>query len=152
MTKALSPARTPARNYIHGRPEASPFSGPGDRPVAAGRVKYEKKFGLEGERTIICANCGNPVTMPEFIISVDGRHVHTFTDPDGFAYEIGCFSSATGCAHVGEPVAEHSWFEGFRWGLSICSGCYMHLGWFYQGEKENFYGLIMDLISDAATP
>lgn len=121
------------------------------KPADKGRIKSEKKFGLSGERTIVCVNCGNVVTIPEFIISVDGQHTHNFTNIDGFTYEIGCFSSAEGCVNIGEPISEETWFEGFDWSLSACSSCHMHLGWFYQSEKESFFGLIQDLLSDSAS-
>jgi hypothetical protein len=121
----------------------------GGKPAGEGRVKSEKKFGLSGESTIVCVNCGNAVTMPEFIISVDGEHTHSFTNTDGFAYEIDCFSFAEGCVNIGELTSEETWFEGFDWSLCICSNCHMHLGWFYQSEKESFFGLIQDLLSDS---
>ena len=123
----------------------------GTKPLNKIRIKTEKKFGMDEERVIVCVNCGNPVTLPEKIISVDGRHMHVFTNPEDFEYEIGCFSSAEGCMNIGESTYEHSWFEGFNWSISICSGCLVHLGWFYQSPSESFYGLIMDLLTDDAS-
>ena len=122
-----------------------------DRPDARIRIKSEKKFGLEEERFILCANCGHAITMPESIITVDGKHIHEFTNPAGLTYEIGCFSSADGCTNYGEPTLDHTWFEGFGWSFSVCSNCFTHLGWFYTSGDESFYGLILDLLTDTAS-
>ena len=112
------------------------------------RIKTEKKFGIDENKPIICANCSNLITTPESMISVDGEHTHAFTNPDGFTYEIGCFSAAEGCLVIGEPTEENTWFEGFRWNYSTCSNCNMHIGWYYENENENFFGLILDLLAD----
>jgi hypothetical protein len=51
----------------------------------------------------------------------------------------------------GEPTAEHSWFKDFTWSFTICSNCLVHLGWFYLGGSESFFGLIVDRLVDATT-
>lgn len=111
------------------------------------RIKTEKTFGIEEEQSILCKNCGNPVTFQGSIISVDGNHTHTFTNPSGVTFEISCFSSADGCVIAGDPTDEDTWFEGFSWSYSHCSSCMIHLGWFYQSEHENFFGLILELLT-----
>jgi hypothetical protein len=90
------------------------------------------------------------VTAPERIITVNGQHQHTFTNPAGLTYEIGCFSLAEGCVVHGEPTLEHTWFDGFSWNFSVCSSCLLHLGWFFQRGKESFFGLIIDRLADSA--
>ena len=113
-------------------------------------IKTEKKFGLGEDHFIVCRNCGNRITTPERIISVNGEHTHTFTNPEGFTYDIGCFSVAEGCDVYGEPTREHTWFHGFTWRFCVCSGCLMHLGWNYEREGESFFGLILDLLADTS--
>ena len=72
-----------------------------------------------------------------------GSHAHRFTNPVGYVYEIGCFRAAPGCGHVGEFIAEHTWFAGYSWQIAVCGGCGEHLGWRYRGaEAGMFYGLI----------
>lgn len=115
------------------------------------RIKTEKKFGLAEDHFIVCRNCGHRITAPGNIISVNGEHTHTFTNPEGFAYEIGCFSVAEGCYVYGEPNLEHTWFKGFKWSVSVCSGCLIHLGWQYERGEERFFGLILDLLADTST-
>jgi len=121
----------------------------GQEPGSTTRIRTEKKFGIDENRPIICANCSNLITSPEYIISVDGEHEQAFTNPDGFTYEIGCFSFAKGCLVLGEPTEKDTWFEGFRWSYSTCSGCNMHIGWYYENETESFFGLILDLLANS---
>jgi len=47
-------------------------------------------------------------THAEHIISVNGEHTHTFTNPDGFAYVSDCFSDAEGVMYMVEPTLEHT--------------------------------------------
>jgi hypothetical protein len=122
----------------------------GSSPDSGTTIKTEKKFGLKEDHIIICRECGNPVTSPDRIISVNDKHKHTFINPAGITYQIGCFSSAGGCIVYGEPVLEHTWFSGFAWNYCICSNCRVHLGWHFQNNDERFFGLILNLLADAA--
>ncbi len=115
------------------------------------KIKTEKKFGLAENHFIVCKNCSNRITTPERIISVNREHTHTFTNPEGFAYEISCFSIAEGCAVYGDPTLEHTWFNGFSWSFCMCSRCLIHLGWHYERGGESFFGLILALLADTAT-
>ena len=97
---------------------------------------------------IICRQCGYLITMPENIISINGSHKHTFTNPAGITFEIGCFSDAPGCLIHGIPTSEFTWFEGYQWNYAHCAGCLTHLGWFYQGRDDSFFGLILESLLD----
>ena len=114
------------------------------------RIKTEKKFGIKEENLIICASCRNPITTPESIITVDDKHIHKFTNTSGDILEIGCFSSADGCAVYEDSSTETTWFEGFSWSESLCSNCYSHLGWFYETGDNIFFGLILVNLSDSS--
>jgi hypothetical protein len=120
-------------------------------PDSAATIKVEKKFGLKDDQFIICKNCSSVITSPGKIITVNDHHRHTFINPAGVTYQVGCFSSAEGCMSYGEPVLEHTWFAGFHWNYAMCTNCVVHLGWFYQNEDDSFYGLILDLLIDTAT-
>ena len=68
-----------------------------------------------------------------------------FANPYGVVFAIGCFSGAPGCAAVGAPSPDFSWFPGTRWQVAVCAACGLHLGWRYAGGPEGgFYGLILD--------
>lgn len=108
------------------------------------KQKAEDEFSLYEEGSIICRNCGNSITSIEKIVSIHGAHKHTFTNPAGVIYAIGCFSSAEGCVVFGEPTNAFTWFDSFRWSFASCSKCLLHLGWFYQRNDNSFFGLILD--------
>ncbi len=97
------------------------------------------------EQWLICAQCGGGITKPESQISIDGGHKHTFANPHGIVFEIGCFAQALGCLAIGEATADFSWFRGYKWRIAICARCSIHLGWrFESGAGDSFFGLILD--------
>jgi hypothetical protein len=81
---------------------------------------------------------------------VQGSHRHTFANPYGAVFDIGCFSSARGFAYVGHFSAEFTWFKGFKWKSVVCALCMSHLGWlFLSGEGKGFYGLILERLIES---
>jgi hypothetical protein len=95
------------------------------------------------DRRLYCAACRHPITRERERIVVQGRHEHTYANPQGISYRIGCFAEATGCAQVGPASGAWSWFPGYRWQIAVCGGCGAHLGWRYTGGDHIFYGLIL---------
>jgi hypothetical protein len=95
------------------------------------------------EQNLYCFICGQVVTRIRQRIRVDGAHKHTFTNPGGHRFEIGCFRAAVGCKQVGEFTDFYSWFDGYTWSYAMCSSCRVHLGWVYRGE-DSFFGLVLD--------
>lgn len=100
------------------------------------------------ERVLLCRNCGKTITSYENVMEIEGHHIHTFSNPYGIVFEIGCFSAAEGCINRGTPTGEFTWFKGFSWRYSLCSRCHIHLGWHYQTSGETFYGLILGNLMD----
>lgn len=98
----------------------------------------------DGEPFIRCRECLFPVTRDEDRISVNGAHSHTFANPAGIVYTIGCFSTADGCGAVGPSSGEFTWFSGHRWRVAICRKCMSHLGWHFTSGSAGFWGLILD--------
>jgi hypothetical protein len=82
------------------------------------------------------------VTARDHKIAVNGSHGHTFFNPAGIVYELGCFRKAPGCRIAGERSSEFSWFTGHVWRFALCRSCNAHLGWFFEGSENAFYGLI----------
>lgn len=104
---------------------------------------------LEQEEPVItCRNCMGPVTRPEYSIEINDGFSHTFANPHGHVYEIGCFSRADGCVKCSDTSAEFSWFTDYVWAVGLCRNCRVQLGWIFipvrPGERDNFYGLILD--------
>lgn len=97
----------------------------------------------EHDDLILCRNCRNKITSAKYRIDVYGSHKHSFANPSGMLFDIGCFSAAYGCANHGIPTSEFTWFTGFKWQFSICGKCNNHLGWHYSSGSESFYGLIL---------
>ena len=94
---------------------------------------------------VLCRQCRSVITLQSERISVQGSHQHTFANPQGYVYQIGCFRSAHGCGYTGQLTAEWSWFSGFRWRIALCSSCLIQLGWLFVATSgERFNGLIID--------
>jgi hypothetical protein len=83
------------------------------------------------------------VAREDACIDVGGAHRHSFVNPAGVTFEIGCFREAPGCMVEGEPTTELTWFAGFAWSYALCANCRAHLGWCYEGEGARFFGLIL---------
>lgn len=127
-----------------------PVSRPGGLPeINAGEEAADLE--AEGERYILCRQCRNMITGPAEGIWMNGSHRHTFANPVGVVYEIGCFNSATGCRSVGPATGEFTWFSGHLWRVAICAKCLTHLGWhFFSSAGRGFHGLILDRLIEPA--
>jgi filamentous hemagglutinin family protein len=99
-------------------------------------------------KKLLCKSCLNPITSDAYGIEVNGAHSHTFMNPHGIVFNIGCFINARGCLIVGNPTTEFTWFPGYSWRHAICSNCHTHLGWHYQTGGSGFYGLILDRLTN----
>jgi hypothetical protein len=75
---------------------------------------------------------------------MNGMHEHTFANPHGIIYRIGCFRDAPGCVAFPEEVKEFTWFDGYAWAHAMCSRCGNHMGWKYRIEHDCFHGLVLD--------
>jgi hypothetical protein len=94
---------------------------------------------------ILCRGCLHPVTRPAERIEVQGGHQHTFANPHGIVFDIGCFREAEGCGYVGPSSDEFTWFAGCRWRVCVCAACLTHLGWLFTCSSGGaFHGLILD--------
>jgi hypothetical protein len=103
----------------------------------------EHELSFKEEYYIRCKSCRFKITSLDHIIAINGEHKHTFTNPAGYTFEIGCFSSAAGCLVYGIPSLDYTWFKGFCWNFALCGNCASHLGWHYHSSDENFFGLIL---------
>jgi hypothetical protein len=107
----------------------------------------------EEERWIVCRQCQQRLTRPSERISINGSHSHTFANPSGVVFEIGCFRMASGLHFIGPPSYEFPWFTGHSWQIVICSACQTHLGWWFRGPDTNqFFGLIQDRLREIDAP
>jgi hypothetical protein len=95
-------------------------------------------------RVLGCAFCRRPITTAAAAIEVGGAHAHSFTNPDGISFRVGCFSDAAGLLKHGPSTLDWTWFEGYSWQVEICAGCREQLGWLYRSRDQLFHGLILD--------
>jgi hypothetical protein len=136
---ALDPT---ARRYSNRIPPDEPGGGrsagkPADMP--------DPSVSDDDGHYLLCSQCRHIITRPSERIAVNGAHRHTFANPHGIVYEIGCFRNAVGCGHTGPATDDFTWFNGYAWRVAICSRCLGHMGWlFVSGGGEQFYGLILD--------
>ena len=125
-----------------------------DEPHSKGglisKTSVSEKKKVEKEKYIRCNQCLQPVAKSSSRISINGSHVHTFANPSGYIYEIGCFHTVIGCGYLGPASDEFTWFKGYRWKIAYCERCHAHLGWLFisSGEAFSFNGLILDKLTD----
>ena len=93
--------------------------------------------------TIRCRRCEHAVTAGRYAVEVDGAHSHTFRNPAGWSFRIGCFADAPGAAVAGVATYAHTWFRGYAWRYAHCGGCGAHLGWWFVGGSDAFAGLVL---------
>ncbi|MBL7179988.1 MAG: cereblon family protein [Pseudomonadota bacterium] len=97
------------------------------------------------EEYLLCRQCLHVITSSAERIAVQGSHRHTFANPHGIVFEIGCFRSVPGCGYAGPAADEFTWFAGFSWRVAVCIRCLTHLGWlFASAGYDSFHGLILD--------
>jgi hypothetical protein len=97
---------------VDGGRTGEPGQAAGTRTQAA---LMERPAGL-----IRCRRCLAAVARPGDAIAVDGGHEHTFANPHGIVFTIGCFAEARGCGTAGGASPEFTWFRGFEWRVGIC--------------------------------
>ena len=115
-----------------------------NRPVR----KEQQERAVKPIEAICCRACGSVVTGRNQRMQVSGSHHHTFFNPAGIVYELGCFHQAPGCLVTGAPSAEFTWFPGYLWRVALCRRCRVHLGWLFIMEGNFFYGLILTKLCD----
>ena len=127
---------------------------PDDRRPAPGEdgfVDEESSAAEPGwDEKLLCRECGQMITSPAERTAVQGSCEHTFANPAGILYQIGCFRTVRGCSYVGPATQEWSWFQGYSWRVAVCSRCLTHMGWRYQSfHAPEFHGLILSRLVQA---
>ena len=118
-------------------------SGDGGAPRLIDDAEAGESTGGDDERVYLCRACRAMITTRAMALVVDGQQEHTFFNPAGVMYEIGCWAAAPGCVARGIPTSEFTWFRGYRWSYAICRGCDELLGWRFTGAgRGGFWGLI----------
>ena len=116
-------------------------------PAGLGQPDSRDAPGDDAGRVLVCASCLQAVTTTSAQIEMSGSHSHTFANPHGIVFHIGCFAVAPGCAAASEPSTHHTWFPGYAWQIGVCRGCKEHLGWLFRSGDSRFHGLIFDRLA-----
>ncbi len=124
-----------------------------DSPEKPGTRDQEKpeEEATDGKGDILCRACGFSITSRDLRTTRNNSHIHTFANPHGHVFTIGCFAGAPGCGHPGPDVTEFTWFPGFAWRLAVCGKCLAHLGWLFTGTDSSFYGLVLDALIEQSS-
>jgi len=125
------------------------FRQPGEKPqggISPDIVTDEAEEEIpEEEEYILCGQCRQAITRPEDRMTVQGLHRHTFANPHGLVFDIGCFKTTRGCGYAGQANDEFTWFAGYSWRVCFCSTCLTHLGWmFISKSADTFHGLVLE--------
>ena len=125
------------------------FRIPADKPGEEGDtttfVKEAEDPSPEEEEYILCRQCHQAITREVERIAIQGSHQHTFANPHGIVFEIGCFRNVENCGYAGEATDEFTWFAGYSWRVCFCTMCLTHLGWMFSLKGSHiFHGLILD--------
>lgn len=115
--------------------------GTGERPGRDSVTTEKDEHESADQKALICKVCQLPITSSNESLEKGGKHLHTFFNPAGIVYEIGCFRRAPGCQVYGESSGEFAWFKGYSWQVAYCRSCQQHLGWMFSGD-DAFFGLI----------
>jgi hypothetical protein len=115
---------------------------PPAEPAADERLRADT--GSKKKKALICKFCGHEITSRAESFAMNGSHTHTFINPAGISYRIGCFKTAKGCVVAGESTTEYTWFPGHAWRYAVCGQCVAHLGWYYSAGGRGFFGLILE--------
>ena len=122
-----------------------PRDQPGTEDGTAILEKEAEEPAPEEEQYILCRQCRQAITRPDDQISFQGAHRHTFANPQGIVFEIGCFRKVIGCGYAGAASNEFTWFAGYSWRVCYCTMCLTHLGWIFSSPGGgSFHGLIID--------
>jgi hypothetical protein len=115
----------------------------GQRPDSDQLVQDRDESETGQRRALLCRACQAPITTSVERLEKQGKHLHTFFNPAGIVYEIGCFRRAPGCHAYGVPSSEFAWFPGYSWQVVYCRSCQQHLGWKFIAD-DGFFGLVVN--------
>jgi hypothetical protein len=111
--------------------------------VAKEQIETGRETTTPPDDALRCAACDHRITEHAYRSETGGTHEHTFVNPAGFTFRIGCFVAAPGCKHIGSTSDAFSWFPGWTWQVAICGRCRAHVGWIFRCAGEQFHGLIL---------
>jgi hypothetical protein len=144
MAEVRGPNVVREASASHPHPWRWALRGRGDAPAEAATTRPEPQKVSEEPPELVCVRCREPITNDAEWLEVGGAREHTFVNPHGFCYRIGCFANARALEAAGGWSDEWSWFPPCAWQVQHCGRCGEHLGWLFRGPDRRFFGLILD--------
>ena len=117
----------------------------------AKKVKTQNSKNRNKANFLLCKKCKYPITQDINRIQISEKHQHVFANPNGFVFQLGCFSQAPGCSVYGDKTSYFTWFPGYAWQIALCASCGDLLGWAFQSKDNTFFGLILDNLTQGNT-
>jgi cereblon len=101
---------------------------------------------------LICRTCGTGVSAASALLT--SAQPLVFANPAGVVFEIVKLAWAQNVTELGQASAEHSWFAGYAWVVTICSSCRTHLGWHFSAlalsaRLPGFWGLLRAALAES---
>ena len=113
-------------------------------PIGSVQADGRERPASDEPKVLACRCCFEPITTEADRLEVGGALEHTFMNPHGFCFRIGCFARAQALASEGDWSDEWSWFPPCAWQVQQCARCHQHLGWLFRSPERRFYGLVLD--------
>jgi hypothetical protein len=107
---------------------------------------------VAGDGWLACRACAAFIAELSSRIEVNGAHAHSFINPAGLIFRVGCLASAPGVLGIGEESDHWSWFSGFSWRAAACCACGEHLGWCFRSSHARFVAVILDKVAERGPP
>ena len=112
--------------------------------VGSAQPEGEQRHSPAEPPVLACGRCHEAITTEGDWLDTGGAREHTFANPHGFCYRIGCFAAARALEPRGGWSDEWSWFPPCAWQVQECARCHDHLGWLFRSPERRFYGLVLD--------
>jgi hypothetical protein len=117
---------------------------PGEALEGGVKPDPQVRQGPDEPAVLACSRCHEAITTEADWLEVSGAREHTFMNPHGFCFRIGCFGAARSLVASGDWSDEWSWFPPCAWQVQQCARCGEHLGWLFRSPERRFYGLVLD--------
>ncbi|CAF0731852.1 unnamed protein product [Adineta steineri] len=113
-------------------------------PTTIQRLRFVLSW-LRRYKKFACRQCAADICEDRDIFSISASGLMAaYVNPHGHIHETLTVLQAKNIRLLGQEVAEHSWFPGYKWTIVQCRLCGSHLGWRFRNSSlkpSTFYGL-----------
>ncbi|UJR28922.1 hypothetical protein I4U23_010140 [Adineta vaga] len=113
-------------------------------PTTIQRLRFILTW-LRRYKKFACRHCAADICEDRHIFSMSASGLMAaYVNPHGQIHETLTVLQVKNVRLIGQEVAEHSWFPGYKWTIVQCRLCGNHLGWRFRNpslKPSTFYGL-----------